>query len=160
MGKSITFMDGDIVGDTITRVHDHTGGTTGGIEGKDSLDGNIHSGHVEGLEHDLGHLLPVGLGVQWGLSQEDGLLLWGNAELIVESVMPDLLHVIPVSDDSVFNWVLQGEDTSLGLGLITNIGVLLSHTDHDTLVPWATNDGWEDSPGGVITGETGLAHAG
>ena len=28
------------------------------------------------------------------------------------------------------------------------------------LVPWATNDGGEDSPGGVITGETGLAHAG
>merc|ERR1719242_2918146 len=24
MGKSITFIDGDIVGDTITRVHDHT----------------------------------------------------------------------------------------------------------------------------------------
>merc|ERR1712079_29260 len=37
MGKSITFVDGDIVGDTITRVHDHTSGTTGGIEGKDSL---------------------------------------------------------------------------------------------------------------------------
>merc|ERR1712229_43170 len=50
MGKSITFIDGDIVGDTITRVHDHTGGTTGGVEGKDSLDGNIHGGHVEGLE--------------------------------------------------------------------------------------------------------------
>ena len=28
------------------------------------------------------------------------------------------------------------------------------------LVPWATDDGGEDSPGGVITGETGLAHAG
>merc|ERR1719486_1614531 len=27
MGKSITFIDGDIVGDTITRVHDHTSGT-------------------------------------------------------------------------------------------------------------------------------------
>ena len=28
------------------------------------------------------------------------------------------------------------------------------------LVPWATNNGREDSPWGVITGETGLAHAG
>merc|ERR1712038_1229238 len=61
--------------------------------------------------------------------------------------MPDLLHVIPVGDDTVLNGVLQGEDTSLGLSLITDIGVLLSHTDHDTLVPWATNDGREDSPG-------------
>merc|ERR1711993_133640 len=149
MGKSITFIDGDSVGDTITRVHDDTSGTTRGIEGKDSLDGNIHGGHVEGLKHDLGHLFTVGLGVQWSLSQEDGLLLWGNAELIVEGVMPDLLHVIPVGDDTVLNRVLQGEDTPLGLSLIADIGVLLTHTDHDTLVPWATNDGWEDSPGGV-----------
>ena len=32
--------------------------------------------------------------------------------------------------------------------------------DGTYLVPWATNDGGEDSPGGVITGETSLAHAG
>merc|ERR1719493_144491 len=56
MGKSITLIDGDSVGDTITRVHDNTSGTTRGIKGEDSLDGNIHGGHVEGLEHDLGHL--------------------------------------------------------------------------------------------------------
>merc|ERR1712224_465564 len=128
------------MGDTISRVHDNTSGTARGIEGEDSLDGNIHGGHVEGLEHDLGHLLTVSLGVEGSLSKEDGLLLRGNTELIVEGVMPDLLHIIPVGDDSVLNRVLQGKDTSLGLGLISNIGVLLSHTDHDTLVPWATND--------------------
>merc|ERR1719147_608141 len=132
--KSITLVDGDSVGDTVTGVHDNTGGTSRGIEGEDSLDGNIHGGHVEGLEHDLGHLLTVSLGVEWSLSKEDGLLLWGNTELIVEGVVPDLLHIIPVGDDSVLNGVLQGEDTSLGLSLITDIGVLLSHTDHDTLV--------------------------
>merc|ERR1719486_1375194 len=102
MGKSITFIDGDIVGDTITRVHDHTSGTTRGIEGKDSLDGNIHGGHVEGLEHDLSHLFTVSLWVEGILSKEDGLLLRGNTEFIVEGVMPDLLHVIPVGDDTVF----------------------------------------------------------
>merc|ERR1712055_139796 len=160
MGESITFIDGDSVGNTISRVHDNTGGTARGIEGKDSLDGNIHGGHVEGLEHDLSHLLAVGLGVQWGLSQEDGLLLWGNTQLIVEGVMPDLLHVIPVGDDAMLNWVLQGEDTSLGLSLITNIGILLTHTNHHTLVPWATNNGWEDSSGSVITSKASLAHAG
>ena len=133
MGKSITFIDGDTVRDTITRVHDNTSGSARGIEGEDSLDGNIHGGHVEGLKHDLGHLLTVGLGVEGSLSQEDGLLLRGNTELIVEGVVPDLLHIIPVGDDSVLNGVLQGEDTSLGLGLITNIGILLTHTDHDTL---------------------------
>merc|ERR1712117_670006 len=160
MGKSITFIDGDVVGDTITRVHDHTSGTTGGIEGKDGLDGNVHGGHVEGLEHDLSHLLTVSLGVEGSLSKEDGLLLGCNTEFIVEGVMPDLLHIIPVGDDTVFNGVLQGEDTSLGLSLITDIGILLSHTDHDALMSWASNNGWEESPGGVITSESSLAHAG
>ena len=133
MGKSITLIDGDGVGNTISRVHDNTGGTARSIEGKDGLDGDIHGRHVEGLKHDLGHLLPVGLGVEGSLSEQDGLLLGSHAELIVEGVMPDLLHVIPVGDDAVLNWVLQGEDTSLGLGLVSNIGVFLAHTHHDTL---------------------------
>merc|ERR1711896_95911 len=120
MGKSITLIDGDGVGDTITRVHDDTSGTARGIEGQDSLDGNIHGGHVEVLEPDLGPLLTVGLGVKGSLSQEDGLLLRGNTEFIVEGMMPDLLHIIPVGDDTVLNGVLEGEDTPLGLGLISN----------------------------------------
>merc|ERR1719281_1820785 len=40
VGKGITFIDGDTVGDTISRVHDNTSGTARGIEGEDSLDGN------------------------------------------------------------------------------------------------------------------------
>merc|ERR1712001_212378 len=160
MGESITFIDGDIVGDTITRVHDHTGGTTRSVEGKDSLDGNIHGGHVEGLEHDSSHLFTVSLGVEGSLSEEDGLFLRGNTEFIVEGVMPDLLHIIPVGDDTVFNGVFQGKDTPLGLSFISNIGILLTHTDHDTLVAGVSNNGREDSPGGIISSETGFAHAG
>merc|ERR1719195_1050518 len=129
----VIFSDGDAMGDTITRVHDNTSGTSRGIKGENSLDSDIHSGHVEGLKHDLGHLLTVSLGVEGSLSKKDGLFLRGNTELIIEGVVPDLLHIIPVGDDSVFNRVLEGEDTSLGLGLVTDIGILLTHTDHDTL---------------------------
>merc|ERR1712026_332604 len=160
VGESITLIDGDSVGDTIAGVHDHTGGTTGGIEGEDGLDGNIHGGHVEGLEHDLSHLLTVSLRVEGSLSEEDGLFLGGNTEFIVEGVMPDLFHIIPVGDDTVFNGVFQGKDTPLGLSFISNIGILLTHTDHDTLVTGASNNGREDSPGGVISSENGFAHAG
>merc|ERR1711892_314496 len=115
MGEGISFIDWDSVGDTIARIHDDTSGTAGSIEGEDSLDGNIHGGHVEGLEHDLGHLFTVSLGVEGSLSQKDGMFLRGNTELIVEGVVPDLLHIIPVGDDSVLNGVLEGKDTSLGL---------------------------------------------
>merc|ERR1719486_948765 len=160
VGKGITFIDGDTVGDTISRVHDNTSGTARGIEGEDSLDGNIHSGHVEGLEHDLCHLLTVSLGVEGSLSEEDRLFLRGNTEFIVEGVVPDLLHIIPVGDDSVFNGVLKGKDTSLGLGFISNIGILLSHTNHHTLVARTSNNGGEDSARSIISCESSLAHAG
>ena len=41
------------MGDTITRVEHDTGGTTGGVQRQDGLDGDIHGRAVEGLEHDL-----------------------------------------------------------------------------------------------------------
>merc|ERR1712228_1126589 len=147
VGESITLVDGDTMGDTVTGVHDDTGGTSRGVQGEHSLDSDVHGGHDEGLEHDLGHLLPVGLGVEGSLSQQDGLLLGGNTELVVEGVVPDLLHVIPVGDDSVLDGVLQGEDAPLGLSLVTDIGILLSHTDHHSLVAGAADDGGEDSSG-------------
>merc|ERR1719495_1766661 len=160
MGKSETFIDGDEVSHTITRVANLTSGTTGGVQREDSLDGNVSGRQVERLEHDLSHLLTVGLGVEGSLSEESGALLGGNTELIVEGVVPDLLHVIPVGDDTVFDGVLEGEDTTLALGLITDVGVLLTHTDHHTLVTGAADDGGEDGAGSVVTGEAGLDHTG
>merc|ERR1719173_379724 len=160
VGEGITFIDGDTVGNTIARVHDDASGTTRGVQGEHSLDGHVHGGHVEGLEHDLGHLLPVGLGVERSLGEKNGLFLRGNTELVVEGVVPDLLHVVPVGDDAMLHGVLQGEDTPLGLSLVTDIGILLSHAHHDTLVPGAPHNGGEDSPRGVVSGEPGLAHAG
>lgn len=131
--KFLTFIDGDGVGDTISGVEHDTSGTTGSVQGEHSLDGNIHGGGVEGFKHDLGHLFSVGLGVEGSFGQQDGVLLRGNTELIVEGVMPDLFHIVPVGDDTVLNGVFQGEDTSLGLSLITDVGVFLTHTHHDTL---------------------------
>ena len=105
MGQSVTLVDGHNVGDTITRVQHDTGGTTGGVQGQHGLDGDVEGGGVEGLEHDLGHLLTVGLGVEGSLSEQDGVLLGGNTQLVVEGVMPDLLHVVPVGDDTVLDGV-------------------------------------------------------
>jgi hypothetical protein len=132
VGKSETLVDGDNVSDTITRIQDDTGGTTGGVQGENGLDGDVEGGGVEGLEDNLGHLLTVGLGVDGSLGEQDGVLLGGDTQLVVEGVVPDLLHVVPVGDNTVLNGVSQGQDTTLGLGLITNVRVLLTHTNHDT----------------------------
>uniref|UniRef100_A0AAG5DIC6 Uncharacterized protein n=1 Tax=Anopheles atroparvus TaxID=41427 RepID=A0AAG5DIC6_ANOAO len=160
MGQSITFVDRYGVGDTIARVQHNTGGTTGSVQGQHGLDGDVHGRRVEGLKHDLGHLLAVSLRVQRGLGQQDRVLLRSHTQLVVEGVVPDLLHIIPVGDDTVLDRVLQGEDTTLGLGLITDVRVLVAHTDHHTLVTRTANNGREDGTWGVITSETGLAHSG
>jgi hypothetical protein len=88
------------VAHSITNIDDNTSGTTRGIQGQDGLDGNVHGWRVERLEHDLSHLLAIGLWVHWSLSQQDRVLFWGNAKLIVKGVMPDLLHVVPVGHNT------------------------------------------------------------
>ena len=133
VGQSITLVDGDNVRYPITRVKHNTCGTTRSVQGQHGLDGDVHGGGVEGLEHDLCHLLSVGLGVEGSLCEQDWVLLRGHTQFVVEGVMPDLLHVIPVGDDAVLNGVFQGEETSLGLSLVTDIAVFLAHANHHTL---------------------------
>ena len=112
MRQGVSFIDGYGVGDTITRIQHNTSGTAGGVQGQHSLDGHVHGGRVEGLEHDLRHLLPVGLGVEGSLSEQYWVLLRGNTKFVVEGVMPDLLHIIPVRDNTVLDGVFEGEDTT------------------------------------------------
>jgi hypothetical protein len=158
--KGVSLVDGDGVRDAVSGIEDDTGGTTRSVEGKDGLDGDVHGGSVEGLEHDLRHLLPVGFGVERSLREQDGMLFGRDSQFVVESVMPDLLHVVPVGDDTVLDGVFQGEDASLGLSLVSDVRVLLSHADHDALMTGASDDGGEDGSGSVVSGETGLAHTG
>lgn len=154
----VTRVDGDNVSHTITGVKDNTGDTTSGVEGKDGLDGDVERGGVEGLEDDLGHLLTVALGVHGSLSHEDLVLLRKTTELVVEGVVPDLLHIVPVGNDTVLDGVTQVEDTTLALSIITNVGVLLVHTNHHTGVAGTANNRGEDGGRGLLTTETGLAH--
>mmetsp|Transcript_34935 Transcript_34935/g.76379 ORF Transcript_34935/g.76379 Transcript_34935/m.76379 type:complete len:277 (-) Transcript_34935:67-897(-) len=160
VGKSVTLVDGHSVRDTVAGIEHNTGGTARGVQRKHSLNGDVHGGDVEGLEHDLGHLLAVSLRVEGGLGEQHGVLLGGHAQLVVESVMPDLLHVVPVGHNTVLNRVLQGKDTTLGLRLVTDVGVLLTHTDHHALVARTAHDRGENRAGSIVTGEPGLHHAG
>merc|ERR1719435_96060 len=66
MWQGVPLVDGDSMGDTVTGIHHDSSGTAGGVQGENSLDGDVHGGGVEGLKHDLGHLLPVSLGVEGG----------------------------------------------------------------------------------------------
>ena len=123
VGKGVTLVNWDSVRNTITRVKDGTSSTTRGVQREDGLDVDVHGWDVERLKHNLRHALTVGLWVEWGFGQKNRVLLWGNTKFVVESVMPDFLHVVPVGHDTVLNWVLQGENTTLGLRLVTDVGL-------------------------------------
>ena len=156
VGQGVALVDGHGVRDAVTAVEHDTGGATGGVQREDRLDGDVHGGDVEGLEHDLGHLLAVRLGVEGRLGEQHGVLLGGDAKLVVEGVVPDLLHVVPVGHDTVLDGVLQGEDAALALRLVADVRILLAHAHHHALVAGATHDGGEDRAGGVVAGETSL----
>lgn len=57
--KRETFVDGDNVSDTVTRVKHDTCCSSGGIQGQHSLDGDVEGRRIEGLEDDLCHLFSV-----------------------------------------------------------------------------------------------------
>lgn len=50
------------------------------------------------------------LGVERRLGEEDGVLLGRDAKLVVEGVVPDLLHVVPAE-------IREGLGTGLGEGV-------------------------------------------
>mmetsp|Transcript_94634 Transcript_94634/g.289492 ORF Transcript_94634/g.289492 Transcript_94634/m.289492 type:complete len:291 (-) Transcript_94634:9-881(-) len=157
--QGVALVDGHGVRHAIARVHDHARGAAGGVERQHGLDGHVHRRHVEGLEHDLGHALPVRLRVQRRLGEQHRVLLRRNSELVVERMMPDLLHVVPIRHDAVLNRVLQGQDASLTLRFIANIRVLLVHANHDAWHLRAAHDGGEHSARRVVAGKTALDHA-
>ncbi|KYQ57140.1 hypothetical protein ALC60_03946 [Trachymyrmex zeteki] len=145
---------------TIARIQHDTGGTTGRVERQDSLDRHVHGGSVERLEHNLRHLFAISLGIQRCLGKKNRMFFRSYSQFVIERVMPDLLHVVPVGNDTVFDRILECQDTPLGLGLVTDVRVLLSHTNHDTLVPWPADDRRKDGAGSIIPGEASLAHTG
>jgi hypothetical protein len=126
---------------------------------KNGLNGHIHCWAVECLKHNLGHLLHVCLGVQRSLGQQYRVLLRCHTKLIVEGVVPDLLHVIPVADNAMLNRVLQCQNTSFGLSFITHICILLAHAHHHTSVAWPAYNARKDSSRCVVTSETRLCLA-
>jgi len=118
MGQRESLVNRNNVRKAITRIENNASGATRGIEGQNRLNGDIESGYVEGLEHDLGHLLPVGLGVHRSFGEKNGVLLRSDTKFVVEGVVSDLFHIIPIGYDTMLDGILESQYTTLGLGLV------------------------------------------
>ena len=73
---------------TMTRLANNTSGLTIGLKWQNSLVRDVHAWDIKCFEHDLCHLFTTILRRLCGLGQEDGMLIWGNSELYIESVVP------------------------------------------------------------------------
>ena len=90
---------------------------TGGGEGvhTGSLGRHVRGGHVERLKTGLRHALSVSLRVQKSLRGQNEMPFKRHHELVVESVVLDFLHVVPIRDDTVHASGAQYLYPALGL---------------------------------------------
>mmetsp|Transcript_14815 Transcript_14815/g.37149 ORF Transcript_14815/g.37149 Transcript_14815/m.37149 type:complete len:432 (-) Transcript_14815:552-1847(-) len=160
MWEAVPLVDRHGVTDAIAAVKHAPRRASGGVQAHHRLDGDIHVRHVKCLEHELSHHLAIFLRIMRRLGQKHGMLLGRNAKLVVEGVMPDLLHIIPVGDDAVLDRVLEGEYATLRLRLVADVA-LLFHTHHGANAGdhRPTNDGREDRARRVVARESCFAHA-
>jgi hypothetical protein len=66
------------------------------------------------------------------------VLVRGNSKFVEEAVMPDLLHVVPIVDNTVLDGIGNLEDTLLSLSFLSDVAVLI-HTNHDVFVFGSTD---------------------
>jgi hypothetical protein len=118
------------------------------------LDGCKQSRNIEGLEQDLGSRVAVGTRIERRFSQEDRVLFTQCLELFGVDVLPDLLHVVPVGDDAVFQRVADLEQTAQLLGFLTDKDVSFESAGQDAQVLGTTDVGWEITFGRVFASET------
>ncbi|KAJ0009257.1 hypothetical protein NQD34_016672, partial [Periophthalmus magnuspinnatus] len=71
----------------------------------------------------------VGHRVGGRLCEQDGMLLWGNSQLIVENVVPDFLHIVPVCHKTSLNGTCRGHYFTPRQLFVSNKTLFMSHTN-------------------------------
>lgn len=72
------------------------------VKGQDGLYGHVYALKAIALKHDLSHPLSVLQGVHGRLCEKDLLSPRVRLQLIEEGIVPELHHVFPVLDDTMF----------------------------------------------------------
>ena len=71
----------------------------------------------------------LALGLRGMSSQQNWVLFRLDTKFVKEGVMPNLLHIIPVCNNAMLNGMLESQDTTLRLSLLTNIIIILAHAN-------------------------------
>ena len=68
------------------------------IQSESSLYSNEESLNIEGLKHDLCHLLSILWSVHGWLCQNESMVVWFTSNILVNRLVPELLNTIPVAN--------------------------------------------------------------
>lgn len=94
------------------------------IKSQNSLNCHIYTAEVVSLEHDLAHLLPVSERVHWWFGQKDLAASRIDFHLLEESVIPKMLHVVPVPHNTILHRVAHLQHGAGSCCLVTAHDVL------------------------------------
>jgi len=124
------------VGDTLTAVKHSAGGLAISEERKHGLITQVELGHVELIKHK-GDKFFSNLGVVvWWLSNDNFVLFKGALHDIVHEMEENLLHFLYVLNSARLNRALDSQELLLEEDFVSNVPLLLVHTDEGSLALW------------------------
>mmetsp|Transcript_13982 Transcript_13982/g.41655 ORF Transcript_13982/g.41655 Transcript_13982/m.41655 type:complete len:209 (-) Transcript_13982:18-644(-) len=118
----------------VARVHDAARQQALRVQREHRLDGHVAVRVAVGLEHGRHELAAVRERVHGRLREHDLVVLGVDPELLVEGVVPEQLHVVPVLDDAVLDGVRAVQRHAHGRGLVAAHDLLQGHGIVDGLL--------------------------
>lgn len=82
-----------------------------------------------------------------------------NSKFVIETVVPNSLHIVPVLNDSMLNWIAQLQNTLLGLRFLPDIELFVAHSHNPILVFWSPDNGGKRCFGCIVSRNACLTHA-
>ena len=74
---------------------------------------------------------------------------------LLVNALPNMLHIMPVSHDSVLHGIVEGEKASELLGAVSNDGLFFFDAScHYARVLGDSDKGWKDGLGNVLSGKS------
>lgn len=92
------------------------------------MNGDVDAAEVIVLEHNLAHTLTILERVQGGFGKEDLAACWVDLELLEESVVPKVLHVVPFLDDTILHLLTKSRFISKIVVFVVAVAVAITQS--------------------------------
>lgn len=91
-----------------------------GVESQYGLNSNIDTSKTVLFKHNLTHAFSVLPRIHWWFGEQHLLASWIDLEFFIESIVPQVTHIFPVADDTVFHGLGDLEEGPVGGSLVAD----------------------------------------